>query len=190
MFRHVERTESWNWKQMKLHKTISRAGSVPMRAIEGKRTWATPTNSGAVNRDVRQKPIFLELWQTSGPAETPIWLWQLIKQHVHTYSGIGSRGWNWYSISRSVLSAQTALYLDLTHKFCRKTFRGFVHAPWPWIVQTLVRLLSAGVVVIQTYEPFVIPCKSRGWQQTNFVGRTKRSCKGPGLRVCKQHEMD
>lgn len=31
-------------------------------------------------------------------------------------------------------------------------------------------LARAGVVVIQKYEPFVIPCKSLRWQQTNFVG--------------------
>lgn len=46
---------------MKLHKNYFEIEfRADARAIEGKRTRVTPTNSWAVNRDVRQKPIFLD----------------------------------------------------------------------------------------------------------------------------------
>lgn len=98
---------------MKLHKTILRLSSAPTGINEGKRTCLQ-----IARPSIATKPIFLGFDRLQAP-ETPIWLWQLIKQHVHTYS-------DWIEKLKLILDRILCFVCprnrDLSHNFCQKTF--------------------------------------------------------------------
>lgn len=177
---------------MKLHKTILRLGSAPTGTNEGKRTWVPPTNSAAVNRDEADSA---GLWQTSGP-KTPIWLWQLIKQHVHTYSdwieklklildrilcSVCPRKRLFISIFPTIFVRKrlAGTFVDLFMRHGLELFKlSFIYFPLARLVLSWFKVMSH-----LSFHANLLD----GSKQTLSA---HRAILQRPLRVCKQHEMD